>query len=157
MIAGRRSTTLAATASDGRMNTPLPFTVPPSADDIAELAERALAAIPARLARHIEGVGIAVEDMADDATLDEMEIESGWDLTGLYRGTPLIRRSIDDVARQPDLIFLYREPILLEWIETGEDLYRLVRNVLVHEVAHHFGFSDAEIEMLEAEMEPPAR
>ena len=137
------------------MNTPVSFTVPPSADDIAELAERALGAIPARLARHIEGVGIAVEDMADDATLDEMEIESGWDLTGLYRGTPLIRRSVDDVARQPDLIFLYREPILLEWIETGEDLYRLVRNVLVHEVAHHFGFSDAEIEALEAEMEPP--
>ena len=139
------------------MNTPLSFTVPPSADDISELAERALAAIPARLARHIEGVGIAVEDMADDATLDEMEIESGWDLTGLYRGTPLIRRSVDDVARQPDLIFLYREPILLEWIETGEDLYRLVRNVLVHEVAHHFGFSDAEIEALEAEMDPPTR
>lgn len=129
------------------------FTVPPSADDIAELAERALAAIPARLARHVDSVGIAVEDMADDETLEEMEIESGWDLTGLYRGTPLIRRSIDDVARQPDLIFLYREPILLEWIETGEDLYRLVRNVLVHEVAHHFGFSDAEIEALEQEME----
>lgn len=129
------------------------FTVPPTADDIAELAERALAAIPARLARHISGVGIAVEDMADDATLDEMEIESAWDLTGLYRGTPLIHRSVDDVARQPDLIFLYREPILLEWIETGEDLYRLVRNVLVHEVAHHFGFSDAEIAALETEME----
>ena len=135
------------------MTGPRSFTVPPSAEEIAELAERALAAVPARLARHIEGVGIAVEDMADDETLEEMEIESGWDLTGLYRGTPLIRRSIDDVARQPDLIFLYREPILLEWIETGEDLYRLVRNVLVHEVAHHFGFSDAEIEALEQEME----
>ena len=130
-----------------------PFTTPPTAEEIAELADRALAAIPPRLARHVEGVGIAVEDMADDETLDEMEIESGWDLTGLYRGTPLIRRSVDDVARQPDLIFLYREPILLEWIETGEDLYRLVRNVLVHEVAHHFGFSDAEIEALEREME----
>ncbi|MBV9757586.1 MAG: metallopeptidase family protein [Alphaproteobacteria bacterium] len=129
------------------------FTTPPTAEEIAELADRALAAIPPRLARHVEGVGIAVEDMADDETLDEMEIESGWDLTGLYRGTPLIRRSVDDVARQPDLIFLYREPILLEWIETGEDLYRLVRNVLVHEVAHHFGFSDAEIEALEREME----
>ena len=129
------------------------FTTPPTAEEIAELADRALAAIPPRLARHVEGVGIAVEDMADDETLDEMEIESGWDLTGLYRGTPLIRRSMDDVARQPDLIFLYREPILLEWIETGEDLYRLVRNVLVHEVAHHFGFSDAEIEALERDME----
>jgi predicted Zn-dependent protease with MMP-like domain len=82
-----------------------------------------------------------------------MEIESGWDLTGLYRGMPMIHRSVDDVVRQPDMIFLYRQPILLEWIETGEDLFRLVRNVLVHEVAHHFGFSDAEIAALEREMD----
>jgi acetylglutamate kinase len=121
-------------------------------DDIAEMAERALAAIPPRLARHVAGVGIAVEEAADDETLDEMGIESPWELTGLYRGTPLPERSVDDIARQPDLIFLYREAILLEWIETGEDLYRLVRNVLVHEIAHHFGFSDAEIEALEREM-----
>jgi len=130
-----------------------PYTVPPSADDIAELAERALAAIPARLARHVKGVRIVVEDMPDDDTLAEMEIDNAWDLTGLYRGTPLIRRSVDDIAREPDMIFLYREPILLEWVETGEDLFRLVRNVLVHEVAHHFGFSDAEIAALEAEMD----
>lgn len=128
------------------------FGAPPSLDDIAQLAERALAAIPARLARHLEGVGIAVEESADDETLNEMGIESPWELTGLYRGTPLTARSVDDIARQPDLIFLYREAILLEWIETGEDLFRLVRNVLVHEVAHHFGFSDAEIEALEREM-----
>jgi len=129
------------------------FGPPPSLDDIAEMAERALAAIPARLARHVEGVGITVEESADDETLDEMGIESPWELTGLYRGTPLPERSIDDIARQPDLIFLYREAILLEWIETGEDLFRLVRNVLVHEIAHHFGFSDAEIEALEQEMD----
>ena len=129
------------------------FGPPPSADDIADLAERALAAIPARLAKHVQGVGIAVDDMPDDETLDELGIESAWELTGLYRGTPLTQRSVDDIARQPDLIFLYREPILLEWIETGEDLYRLVRNVLVHEVAHHFGFSDADIEALEGEMD----
>ena len=129
------------------------FGAPPSLDDIAELAERGLAAIPGRLARHVEGVGITVEESADDETLDEMGIESPWDLTGLYRGTPLPERSVDDIARQPDLIFLYREAILLEWIETGEDLFRLVRNVLVHEIAHHFGFSDAEIEALEREMD----
>jgi predicted Zn-dependent protease with MMP-like domain len=128
------------------------YTTPPDADDIADLAERALAQIPERLRRHVAGVGIAVEDMADDETLDEMGIDSGWDLSGLYRGTPLPERSVDDLARQPDLIFLYRQPILLEWIEEGEDLYRLVRNVLVHEIAHHFGFSDAEIEALEREM-----
>jgi predicted Zn-dependent protease with MMP-like domain len=124
---------------------------PPSADDIADMAERALAAIPSRLAKHVRGVGISVEELPDDETLDDLGIESAWDLTGLYRGTPLTERSISDVALQPDLIFLYRQPILLEWIETGEDLYRLVRNVLVHEVAHHFGFSDADIAALERE------
>ena len=59
----------------------------------------------------------------------------------------------DDIARPPNLLFLYRQPILLEWVETGVDLYRLVRNVVIHEVAHHFGFSDAEIEALEQQMD----
>jgi len=126
---------------------------PPTADDIANLAERALAAIPARLAEHLRGVGLAVEEVADDPTLDELGIMDPLDLTGLYRGTPLTERSVSDIMRVPDLIFLYREAILLEWIQTGEDLYRLVRNVLVHEVAHHFGFSDADIDALEQEME----
>jgi acetylglutamate kinase len=126
---------------------------PPTADDIAELADRALAAIPARLAEHVRGVGISVEEMPDEETLNDLGIESAWELTGLYRGIPLTERSLSDVVPQPDLIFLYRQPILLEWIETGEDLYRLVRNVLVHEVAHHFGFSDADIEAIEQEMD----
>lgn len=129
------------------------FGTPPSADDIGVLAERAFAAIPARLARHIDNCGIAVEEMADHETLRGLGIESPWDLTGLYTGTPLTQRSVDDIARPPDLIFLYRQPILLEWVETDEDLYRLVRNVLVHEIAHHFGFSDEDIAALEAEME----
>jgi len=130
-----------------------PAILPPSEADIVALAERALAAIPPRLARHVSDVGIMVEDMPDEATLAEMEIESGWDLTGLYRGTPLNRRSIEDIARLPDTILLYRLPILLEWLETGEELGHLVRSVVVHEVAHHFGFSDAEIAAIEAEME----
>jgi predicted Zn-dependent protease with MMP-like domain len=125
------------------------FAAPPSTEDIVALAERALAAIPAELSRHVHGVGIVVEGMADDETLAEMRIESAWDLTGLYQGRPLIHRGVEDVVGQPDMIMLYRQPILLEWIETGEDLFRLVRNVLVHEIAHHFGFSDAEIEALE--------
>jgi predicted Zn-dependent protease with MMP-like domain len=126
---------------------------PPSGDDIFELAERALAAIPERLAQHVRGVGISVEEMPDDDTLNDLGIESAWDLTGLYRGIPLTERSLADIAPQPDLIFLYRQPILLEWIETGEDLFRLVRNVLIHEIAHHFGFSDDDIAALEREME----
>ncbi len=117
------------------------------------LAEEALAAIPARLAYHLQGVAILLEDMPDDETLREMELEAGWDLTGLYRGTPLGQKSVDDLARQPDTILLYRLPILLEWIETEVDLAALVRNVVVHEIAHHFGFSDAEIAALEADMD----
>ena len=136
-------------------DTPQPrrFTTPPSAEEMVALAERALATIPARLRRHVGDVGVAIEEMPDDATLDDLGIESAWDLTGLYSGTPLTRRSVDDIARPPNLIFLYRQPILLEWVETGVDLYRLVRNVVIHEVAHHFGFSDAEIEALEQQMD----
>jgi predicted Zn-dependent protease with MMP-like domain len=133
------------------------FGAPPSIEDLSALAERALAAIPARLSRHLTGVGIMIEERPDEDTLAEMEIESPWDLTGLYRGTPLGSRSISDPVRMPDTILLYREPILLEWIETGVDLAALVRNVLVHEVGHHFGFSDAEIEALEGEMGHPQR
>jgi acetylglutamate kinase len=136
------------------LRNPIPaFGTPPSMDDIADMAERALAIIPMRLARHVQGVGISVEDMPDEDTLEELDIESAWDLTGLYRGTPLTERSVSDPVREPDLIFLYRQPILLEWIETGVDLFHLVRNVVVHEIAHHFGFSDAEIEAIEREME----
>ncbi len=127
------------------------FTLPPGPDDIVALAERALASIPPHLAEHVRDVGIAVEDRADDETLHELNIESSWELSGLYRGVPLTQRSVLDAVRQPDRIFLYREAILLEWIETGEDLYRLVRNVVVHEIAHHFGFSDADIAAIEQE------
>jgi acetylglutamate kinase len=128
------------------------YTTPPSEEDIHTLAEAALAAIPERLARHVKGVAILVENLADEETLEEMDIETPWELTGLYRGVPLTQRSVSDAVPFPDTIFLYREAILLEWVETGEDLARLVASVLVHEIAHHFGFSDAEIEHIEAEM-----
>jgi acetylglutamate kinase len=128
------------------------FTTPPDIADIEALAARALAAIPARLRRHVAGVGIQVEEMPDDETLDDLGIESPWDLTGLYRGTPLHQRSVADIARMPDLILLYRQPILGEWIETGEDLYRLVASVLIHEIGHHFGLSDRDIEAIERDI-----
>ena len=117
------------------------------------MAGRALAAFPSRFAEHVRDVGVIVEDHADDETLRDMRIDSAWELTGLYRGVPLTERSVLDAVRQPDRIFLYREPILLEWIETGEDLYNLVRSVVVHEVAHHFGFSDADIAAIEGDVD----
>ncbi len=126
-------------------------TTPPSLDDLVEMAEAALAAIPRELREAVRGAAIVVEETPDDETLAEMGIDNPWDLTGLYRGTALTRKSLADVPAEPDMILLYREPILLEWIETGEDLFRLVRNVLLHEIGHHFGLSEDDIERLERE------
>jgi acetylglutamate kinase len=127
------------------------FGAPPSAEDIVELAEQALNAMPAKLRREVRGVAILVEEAPDDETLAELGIENAWDLTGLYRGVPIGEKGAGETRQEPDMILLYREPILLEWIETGEELFNLVRNVLIHEIAHHFGFSDADIEDLEKE------
>ena len=129
------------------------YTLPPAPEDIADLADRALAAIPDVLRRQVRGVSILVEEVADDETLGELGIENAWELTGLYRGVPLGQKNAGATQQAPDLVVLYREPILLEWIETGEDLFRLVRNVLIHEIAHHFGFSDADIAALEEDGE----
>ena len=115
------------------------------------MAEHALAAIPEPLRDLVRGTAILVEDVPDDETLKEMGLESPWELTGLYQGVPLTAKSVGDIPREPDRILLYREPILLEWIETGEDLFRLVRNVLIHEIGHHFGLSDDDIARLEAD------
>lgn len=131
------------------------FTTPPSIEEITALADRALdwlaARVPFDLRQPLSGLHILVEDLPDEATLDGLGLESPFELTGLYRGTPLIHASLADPGDSPPTVLLYREPILLEWIEDGHDLARLVRNVLVHEIAHHFGFSDEEIARLERE------
>ncbi len=126
------------------------YTLPPALEDIAELGDRALAAIPAKLRAKVRHVSILVEDVADDDTLAALDLDNAWELTGLYRGIPFGQAS-GAVPQAPDMILLYREPILLEWIETGEDLFSLVRTVLIHEIAHHFGFSDDDIAALESE------
>jgi acetylglutamate kinase len=127
------------------------FSHPPTLEDIVELAEQAFSAIPEELRELVRGAAIVVEEVADEETAEEVGAESPWALTGLYRGRPLTQRSVMDTPMEPDTITLYREPILLEWVETGEDLFRLVRNVLIHEIAHHFGFSDDDIDRLENE------
>jgi len=125
--------------------------IAPDAEAIADLAETALTMVPPRLRERLGQVAVAVEELADDETLAALGIQSPYDLTGLYHGVPLNLRGANDGGRLPDRIVLYRQAILLEWIETGEDLARLVGSVMIHEAAHHFGFSDAEIEALEAE------
>jgi predicted Zn-dependent protease with MMP-like domain len=127
------------------------FNHPPSIEDLQEMAETAFSAIPEELRRAVQGVAMLVEEVPDEATLEALDLQHPWELTGLYRGTPLTSRGVTDIPQEPDTVILYREPILVEWIETGEDLFSLVRNVLIHEIGHHFGFSDEEIARLENE------
>jgi acetylglutamate kinase len=126
------------------------YTTPPTEEDILALAEAAYQALPANL--QAQGVTIVVEDLADEETLEALGLDNPWELTGLYRGIPMTQRSVSDPVQFPDSVVLYRDAILVEWVDCGEDLTRLVTSVLVHEIAHHFGYSDADIERIEADI-----
>ena len=121
----------------------------PDADALFAMAEAALETLPDVFKPHIEGVVIAIEEFADDEVLKSLDIEHPYNLTGLYEGRPLTERSIDQSGGMPDRVTLYRIPILVEWIEGGERLDWLVRHVLIHEIGHHFGFSDDDMHALE--------
>jgi len=125
------------------------FAAPPSLDDLEAIGREALATIPRELRRHVRNVVIRVEEFPDEETEAEMGLESPFDLLGLYRGVSLHRKSTLATPQDVDMIFLYRRPILDYWCETGEDLSALVRNVLIHEIGHHFGLSDDDMERLE--------
>jgi predicted Zn-dependent protease with MMP-like domain len=126
------------------------FTAPPDLDDIEALARAALATIPKELAAHLDNVVLRVDDFPDEDVEAEMELETPFDLLGLYRGVALTEKSVLSSGGLPDMIFLYRRPLLDYWCETGEDLTALIRHVLIHEIGHHFGFSDADMERLSA-------
>ncbi len=122
---------------------------PPSLAEIEALAARALASLPRRFKRHLGPVAIRVEDFPDAETEEAMELDSPFDLLGLYRGVALPQKSVSDPRPQLDMIFLYRRPILDYWCESGEDLFEVIRHVLIHEIGHHFGFSDEDMERIE--------
>jgi predicted Zn-dependent protease with MMP-like domain len=128
-----------------------PFSQAPSLGDIEALAERALGTIPAELKRHLGNVVIRVDEFPDEEVEEEMELESPFDILGLYRGVALPHKSTASTRADADLVFLYRRPILDYWCETGETLYAVVRHVLIHEIGHHFGFSDDDMDRLEAD------
>jgi predicted Zn-dependent protease with MMP-like domain len=127
------------------------FTTPPSLDAIAAMAEIALTQIPEVLRRHVEGVILRVDDFPDAEVEAEMELDSPFDLLGLYHGVALPNQSLMDGVPHVPMVFLYRRPILEYWCETGEDLTHVIRHVLIHEIGHHFGFSDEDMEALEAQ------
>jgi len=122
----------------------------PTIEDFERLAAEALAGIPEELRRHVQDVVIRIEEFPDRGTLHDMRLHSPYDLLGLYRGVSLNQKSIFDSGRLPDLIYLYRQPLLAYWRSTGEDLRRLIQHVMIHEIGHHFGFSDEDMEAIEA-------
>jgi predicted Zn-dependent protease with MMP-like domain len=124
--------------------------LPPSLADIEALARRALDTIPHRLKRYLGPLVIRVEEFPDEQTEEAMGLDSPFDILGLYRGVALPHKSVSDPRPNMDMVFLYRRPILDYWCETGEDLARLVRHVLIHEIGHHFGFSDKDMARIEA-------
>ena len=123
--------------------------LPPSLDDFDRLAREAWAALPKPFRAMAGDVIFRIENFADDDVLDEMEIDDPFELTGLYQGVDLTQRSISDPAPATPIVLLYRRAILDEWIERGDvDLAELVSHVLVHEIGHHFGLSDAQMDKL---------
>jgi predicted Zn-dependent protease with MMP-like domain len=125
------------------------FDHPPTADEIEAIARVALAAMPDPFAAHLAHIVLQVDEYAEDELLNEMGIEHPLELTGIYEGIPIGQRSVDTSGSLPDRIRLFRQAILAEWCEEGEPLERLVRHILIHEVGHHFGFSDDDMHALE--------
>ena len=123
----------------------------PSLEDFEALAASAWDGLPDHFRQMCSDVVVRVEDFATQDVLAELGIESPFDLMGLYQGVSLDRRSFSDLPRQPDMVFLYRRALLDYWADGDETLGDIVTHVLVHEIGHHFGFSDDDMHRIEAE------
>jgi predicted Zn-dependent protease with MMP-like domain len=123
----------------------------PSMAELGAMAQAAYRRLPQRFRALTSDVLIRVEEFPTEEVLDSLGIESPFDLLGLYSGIDLARKSIMDVSTVPDMVFLYRRPILDYWAEHEEALGAILNHVLIHEIGHHFGLSDDDMEHIEAE------
>jgi predicted Zn-dependent protease with MMP-like domain len=120
--------------------------IPPTLDDIAAMARKALDSLDEPFRTHAKAVAIKVEDFADEETLEAMKIDNPYELTGLYSGVALTLELHSAPSQIPPMVWLYRLPILDEWAATGDiTLEELVAHVVIHELGHHFGWSDEEM------------
>lgn len=118
----------------------------PDLDAIEMLARATLNDLPEKFAGPARSVVLHIADFAPEDVLEDMNIEDPFELTGLYDGVPLTEKSVMDTVDRPDTIWLFRRPILDEWAERGDvTLGQLVAHVLIHELAHHFGWTDEQI------------
>ena len=125
----------------------------PSAETLEAMALAAFSRIPAPFAGHLGDIVVRIEDFADAETLDDLGIADRWELTGLYHGLSLDEQSVWESGDLPPMITLYRLPLLREWRETGVALDDLIAHVVIHEVGHHFGLSDEQMDMIERDGE----
>ncbi|HEX3181683.1 MAG TPA: metallopeptidase family protein [Beijerinckiaceae bacterium] len=122
----------------------------PSLADFERLAEVAYAELPRNFRDLCEGLVIRIEDFAEDEVLDDLGAESEFDVLGLFRGRGLAQGEAFGVSGQfPNMVWLYRRPILDYWAEHDETLGAIVTHVLVHEIGHHFGLSDEDMMRIE--------
>ena len=122
---------------------------PPTLDEIAAIARAAFDALPRGFRRLARDVVIQVAEFPDKDTEREMELASPFDLLGLYQGIPIGEQGGAGTRQDVDMIFLYRRPMLDYWCETGEELGHVIRHVLIHEIGHHFGLSDEDMDRIE--------
>jgi predicted Zn-dependent protease with MMP-like domain len=125
------------------------FGPPPSLADFEAIALAALDRLPSEFAHHVRDVVLQIEEFADAETLAEMGIDDPFELTGLFEGIGMPDQSIEASGQMPNRVRLFRQPILDEWIADGHDLEHLIAHIVVHEIGHHFGLSDADMHALE--------
>jgi predicted Zn-dependent protease with MMP-like domain len=128
------------------MTDPSPDSVAPSLALIEQLAHEAISTLPPQFREMATHIRLRVEDFPEEETVEELGLDDPFELTGLYDGIPLTEKSLSDQPTRPDVIWLFRRPILDEWAERGNvSIGDLVAHVVVHELAHHFGWSDEQI------------
>jgi predicted Zn-dependent protease with MMP-like domain len=122
----------------------------PSLAEIEEIAHKVFASLPERFRVMCEGLVIRVDEFPDEEALEEVGAETEFDLLGLFQGVGIPFRHDSEPVQLPNMIWLYRRPILDYWAAHEETLGAIVRHVLIHEIGHHFGMSDADMEAIEA-------
>ena len=121
----------------------------PTRAQMQTMAEQVVSQLPEQFRAQMGDIVLHVEDFATPQQLAAVDLDDKWDLTGLYEGEALPDRSIWQSHRLPARIWLFREPLIAEWRETGVRMDDLVRHVVIHEAGHHFGFSDDDMHTLE--------
>ena len=126
-----------------------PGSANPEIAEMERLARRALNSLPEPFRAHVEDVVVRIEEFATPEQLAAVGLDDPWDLSGLYEGRPLSERSIWDAGEMPAIVTLFRQPLLHEWRSTGVPWDSLIAHVVIHEIGHHFGFSDETMHRLE--------